>query len=168
MSLLERLRRNFYRKEQEAAITIVAVAMTCGMLLLMYFLAIGATLWSIGTFVVIDVAGVVLIGSVALDMLRRVEAKRQLASKLSLFTNERYLWTLLYSPVFPPLRFEYPPQPLGLELPPPEQWMELWEFLRLDPFGRIASQALYQRSLQGRDRYLTQVMRMADRIRRRR
>ena len=37
---------------------------------------------------------------------------------------------------------------------PPEEWSRLWTFLHSDPYGVLASQALFQRSRVGRHRIL--------------
>ena len=51
---------------------------------------------------------------------------------------------------------------------PPERfspaWLELMNFLRTDKLGKIARSALYQRSYVGRTRYLSEVLRISNRL----
>jgi hypothetical protein len=99
-------------------------------------------------------AGLPFIWVVTLDVMDRIVATRHLAAMLEGFNEEdvEYMVGALTdratSFMVSHKRFE-------------AKWHRLIEFLNVDHFGRIASQALFQRSHKGRIRYFKQVTRIA-------
>jgi hypothetical protein len=99
-------------------------------------------------------AGLPVIWLVALDVVDRIVAVRHLARLVQLFDEDdmAYMVDLLTDAatisMVPHTRFE-------------TKWRILIEFLNVDYYGSIASQALFQRSHTGRLKYFEQVARIA-------
>jgi hypothetical protein len=107
-----------------------------------------------GVAPVFILTGLPVIWVAALDVIHRMVAVRHLARQLELFDKDdmAYMVDLLTDAatlaMVPHTRFE-------------TKWRALIEFLNLDYFGSIASQALFQRSHEGRLKYFEQVARIA-------
>ena len=98
--------------------------------------------------------GLPFIWVVTLDVIDRIVAMRHLARQLQGFDEDdmeymvRILTDAATLSMVPHTRFE-------------TKWRKLIQFLNLDHFGTIASQALFQPSRKGRIRYFKQVARVA-------
>src|SRR5216683_166994 len=107
-----------------------------------------------GVAPVFVLVGLPLIWIVTLDVIDRIVAFRHLARLLEAFDEEdmaymvRVLTDAATLSMVPHTRFE-------------TKWRKLIQFLNLDHFGTIASQALFQPSRKGRIRYFKQVARVA-------
>jgi len=107
-----------------------------------------------GVAPVFILTGLPFIWIVALDVIDRIVAVRHVARLLEAFDEEDMedmadlLTDAATLSMVPHTRFE-------------TKWRTLIEFLKLDYFGGIASQALFQRSHKGRVRYFEQVARIA-------
>jgi hypothetical protein len=146
------------------ALTVAIVLVTGCMVLLMYAFAVPLSSRTVGTLLTIDIVGIALVGNVTIDMMRRYEAKNRLARLLSSLDDERWLYLRRGLEMRYPL-FMFQPQD---HVPDPDrEWFRVWEFLHGDPYGTLASQALFQRSPIGRMRYFNEVLEMARRHRRR-